>query len=154
MEPHPLSPDVWGRSAWSFLHASAFSFPKNPTPDQCSSALQFYNNLGNQLPCPKCRRHYNAQIKKNPPRVSSREELSRWLVDIHNNVNRAQNKPAVEYDVVKRHYLNHSKELSCDTKYIKMLRAKMQQKDMAMIMLCIAVTLTAIVMVAKSKRRQ
>ena len=153
MDPHPLSPDVWGRSAWSFLHASTFSYPENPTPEQCTSALQFYENLGNMLPCPRCRGHYNSNIRRNPPKVQSREDLSRWLVDIHNEVRKAQGKSTIEYDVAKRHYLLHSKELSCDSVYVNMLKKKIQQKDMTIVMLTLAIGIVAVLLVAAARKR-
>ena len=126
-DAHPLSPKEWGRHAWAFLHSASFSYPETPNTTQINSAKQVFTNIGNILPCPVCRDHYNKNIKKNPPRVNSQEELSRWLVEIHNEVNRSRLRETVDYDAVKRHYLENSHELDCDCPRTSKLRKRLHQ---------------------------
>jgi hypothetical protein len=152
-ENHPLAPTEWGNHCWRFLHASSFTYPDEPTPEKQNAAKQFYANLGEMLPCPKCRNHYNYHIKHRPPRVESRDSLSRWLVDIHNEVNSSQDKPTVDYEIVRRHYENNSGELACETAYVKYLQQKLDKKDLTLNMLCVCLAILAIVMVALKRRR-
>ena len=154
MESHPLSPSEWGNHCWRFLHASSFTWPDNPTPEQQKSAKQFYNNLGEMLPCQRCRAHYNYHIRKKPPKVDSKDHLSRWLVDIHNEVNVSQGKSTVDYDQVKRHYEQNTKELSCETVYVKYLQKKMEKKDLALQSLCAMFTIVAIIVVVSALKKQ
>ena len=102
-QPHPMEPAEWGRSAWKFLHACSFAFPENPSRKQRESALAVFNNLGDILPCPICRGHYKENIAVNPPRVSSKQELSHWLVELHNSVNKSRRAKEVDFDTVQRH---------------------------------------------------
>ena len=64
---HLMEPREWGRHAWAFLHTSTFSYPEKPSAIQKESARQVFKNIGNILPCPVCRGHYNDNIKKNSP---------------------------------------------------------------------------------------
>ena len=67
------------------------------------------------LPCSICAEHCQENLRTNPPRVENQEELSRWLVDFHNEVNRQTNKANnttkrdYSYNEVREKYKN----LSC-----------------------------------------
>ena len=66
----------------------------------------FFNSLQNILPCPKCREHYQKNIQDLPIQLNSRDELIQWLINIHNNVNKLNNKDILSYEDVKKVYLN------------------------------------------------
>lgn len=153
-ESHPLSPSEWGNHCWRFLHSSSFAWPATASSAQRASAKAFYQNLGNMLPCPICKQHYNEHVKHNPPKVGSRDELSRWLVDIHNAVNQSQNKPTVDYDTVRRHYTENTRELQCETAYVKHLQGKLQRRDAALWSLTISIVILAIILARRSIRGQ
>ena len=122
---HPMAPAEWGKHAWRFLHSCSFAFPDQPTSDDKEAARLVFSNLGNILPCPICKGHYNEHLIKNPPQVGSKEELSRWLVNVHNQVNKSRNLPEVDYEKVRRHYTTNSHELDCEGKQAKFLRGKL-----------------------------
>ena len=90
-----LDPSVWGPKAWFFLHSVTLAYPDNPTPEQQKQYADFFELLKFTLPCPGCRYHYAETIKHDPPKnhTSSRKELVRWLLSIHNQVNKTNNKP-------------------------------------------------------------
>jgi hypothetical protein len=92
-----LSPNIWGRQAWQFIHCVALSYPKNPTEAQRDMYLTFYHSLSNILPCEICAAHYKSKIEKNPPNMTNRAELFRWTVDIHNEVNIDNGKRTLSY---------------------------------------------------------
>lgn len=91
------NPTSWGPPAWVFLHCIALTYPKNPTKEDKRHYSAFFDSLGHVLPCKLCRPEYNKWLSKNPvgPHLSSRNKLSAWLVDLHNNVNLRKNKPVV-----------------------------------------------------------
>ena len=107
-----VSTEVWGPKAWGFLHSIAFSFPKEPTVLQREAVYKMLLSLSELLPCNRCREHYNAYLK-NPSHglqssssehLSSGDNLSRWLVELHNDVNDRLDKPRLEYDDVAALY--------------------------------------------------
>lgn len=91
------NPASWGPPAWVFLHCVSLTYPKNPTKEEKAHYRTFFDSLGNVLPCKLCRAEYKAWTKTHPvgPHLSSRNKLSAWLVDLHNNVNLRKNKPVV-----------------------------------------------------------
>ena len=101
-----MNNNIWGPSAWLFLHAVTFQYPEEPTMVDKKNYKQFFNSLQNILPCPKCREHYQENIKEIPIQLNSRDELIQWLINIHNNVNKLNNKDILSYEDVKKVYLN------------------------------------------------
>lgn len=49
------------------------------------------------IPCPICREHYKEHLKKLPlsPHLDRRDDLFRWTVQLHNEVNQMLGKPIV-----------------------------------------------------------
>ena len=60
--------------------------------------LDFYNSLGNTIPCEKCRNHYFAHLQTSPPRLENKDALIKWTVDLHNKVNKSLGKREWSYD--------------------------------------------------------
>lgn len=94
----------WGPAGWKFMHAVSFGYPEKPTQQDKNHAINFFKSVGYVLPCDKCRSHYNDQVKKTPPDVENRESLSRWLVAVHNEVNRANGKREWSHEEVKKQH--------------------------------------------------
>lgn len=98
-----MNPEIWGPQAWGFLHSITFNYPKEPTKQDKHNTKLFFSNLGTQLPCMSCKNNYKKHLFKHPLTnkvLSSRENLSRWLVDIHNEVNFMTNKKIYPYEKV------------------------------------------------------
>ena len=114
-----MEPNIWGPPAWLFLHSITFNFPHNPTANDRQNYNNFFYSLQKVIPCPKCRRHYSENLKKIPIRLQSRDDLIRWLIDIHNAVNKSTNKPTMSYEDVYEKYdklYNKKEDLINDNK--------------------------------------
>ena len=94
----------WGPSAWLFLHSVSFQYPENPTVQDKNNYKIFFESLQNILPCPNCREHYQKNIQENPMNLESRESLIKWVIDLHNAVNKKNSKKEYSYDEVKDLY--------------------------------------------------
>ena len=107
----------WGPAGWQFMHAVTFGYPEQPSMADKAHALNFFKSVGYVLPCDKCRAHYNDEVKRNPPDVHSRDSLSRWLVKVHNKVNRENGKSEWSHeDVKQRHELTiENQDKKCTT---------------------------------------
>lgn len=93
---------VWGPPGWFFLHSITFGYPDEITEDNVEKVqhyANFFNSLGNVLPCKYCRNSYNEYIQEIPIEnfLSSRDLLVEWLYLIHNKVN---NKLGVSKDCI------------------------------------------------------
>ena len=103
-EGNRLNPIYWGPHAWKFFESVAFGYPENPTEQDQSSAFKFFESLRQLLPCEKCKTHYIENFETLPVDTTSRDSLSRWVVEFHNIVNKSLGKPEVSYEYVESLY--------------------------------------------------
>lgn len=99
-----MEPNIWGPGAWTFLHSITFQYPEKPSDLEKQKYYTFFNSLKNVLPCPVCREHYKKNFEQLPIRLETRNELIEWLIDIHNEVNRMNNKKIYTYNEVYKIY--------------------------------------------------
>jgi hypothetical protein len=95
-----MKTNLWGPSAWKFLHAVSFSYPDNPSKEKRESARELFRSLRFMLPCEECCSHYCAEFDKDPvdAHLESRKQLTMWLVNFHNKVNERLGKSKVSYE--------------------------------------------------------
>ena len=100
--------NIWGPPAWTFLHTVTYNYPENPTEDDKRNFYNFFMNLQHVLPCEKCKAHYKQNIKKYDLKnnLGSRQELVKWLIDLHNDINKDNGKPVWSYSEVYNKYQN------------------------------------------------
>ena len=89
-----LSPKLWGREGWRFIHFVAVTYQ----PSKKEDYLRFFENLPEILPCPICGQHFKENMQKMPPRMGSNKDLFEWSVDMHNLVNKENGKRTFTYD--------------------------------------------------------
>ena len=95
-----MEPNIWGPSAWRFLHTVTFLYPENPTVADKQNYFIFFKSLKKVLPCPNCQEHYSINFEKFPIRLEKRDDLIEWLIDIHNEVNKMNQKREYSYEEV------------------------------------------------------
>ena len=87
-----MDPNVWGPPLWFQLHKMSFEYPENPNELTRMRAKSRLRALKWKLPCSVCRDHYADHLKKLPLRLSNRRDFVFWVIDLHNSVNRSNNK--------------------------------------------------------------
>ncbi len=92
---------IWGPHAWVTLHSIAYCYPTNPTNIDKEKYNNFYNLVGDVLPCFYCRDSYKEFIKNGNTKLdnnvlNNRESLTKWLYYVHEAVNK---KLGVDYGV-------------------------------------------------------
>ena len=97
-----MHPEFWGPSGWKFLHSVTFQYPIKPTVNDKAHYKEFFNSLKHTLPCEKCAHHYAAHLRKFPidSALETREKLVRWLINVHNEVNKSLGKREYFYEEV------------------------------------------------------
>lgn len=97
-----LSPNIWGPHGWKFIHYVTLAYPiNNPDDETKKNYKNFFTMLQFVLPCKVCANHYAENLNKMPLTdevLSSRENLVKWAIDIHNIVNVSKNKPIMKYE--------------------------------------------------------
>ena len=101
-----MQPEIWGPSAWTFLHTITINYPNNPNYEIKMKYKELFENLQHTIPCEKCAIHYKENLNKYPleAALESKELLVKWLIDIHNEVNKKNNKKIYSYEEVNKIY--------------------------------------------------
>lgn len=101
-----MNPAIWGPHAWIFLHSITLEYPLRPSEKDKENYLFFFKSLASVLPCADCRIHYQEYITKHPLEnaLESRDQIFKWLVDIHNMVNVSKGKRPFSYCEVEKIY--------------------------------------------------
>ena len=92
-----LSPIVFGRHGWRWIHLLAITFPENPNAKQKEDMQQLLKYFFATLPCPACAYHAQVYVTSHSPAVNNRMEFISWVNDFHNNVNKRLKK--TEYTI-------------------------------------------------------
>ena len=89
--------DKWGPSAWNTLHAFAHKANQKISKDEEEEWVSFFYLFARRLPCPKCRVHLKNYLDSNMVPLETRDDLVRFVHDVHNDVNRRLGKPVWTY---------------------------------------------------------
>ena len=95
----------WGTPGWKFIHIVALFYPDNPTDEDKKNYKNFFTNIENILPCRICGNHYKENLYKHQLTdyvLSSSDELFKWTVRMHNEVNILNNKKAIDYNTARK----------------------------------------------------
>jgi hypothetical protein len=99
---------IWGPPMWHSLHTITFNYPNNPTKEQKKQYLKFFTNIKDVLPCKYCRENYTKNLTIHPLNthvLKNRETLSRWLFEIHEEINTKLGKKSyLTYEEVRDRY--------------------------------------------------
>jgi hypothetical protein len=92
-----ISTVVWGPPLWLSLHIMALAYPKQPSYSEKKAAKEYFEALPFLLPCAICKEHLKAHLAKYPiaPYLDRREDLFKFTVMLHNEVNKSLNKPTM-----------------------------------------------------------
>lgn len=121
-------PSIWGASFWNGLHTQAASYDlpnavdwvtMNPEIDfetTKNAYFHYFESLQYTLPCPNCRKHYREFWKTNPVSgylKNSRQDtqgslgkLDEWVNQLHNYVNRRNEKKEWTIEETRKKYDN------------------------------------------------
>jgi len=88
----------WGNSLWSFIHSMCLE--TNIEVDITKNVLI---NLQNCIPCYKCKNKYIPHLSK-LEKLTTKEELFHWSVDLHNDINKYFSKSEWSYEMAKEEW--------------------------------------------------
>ncbi|KAJ1976090.1 Flavin-linked sulfhydryl oxidase of the mitochondrial IMS [Dimargaris xerosporica] len=110
----PPDSEALGRSTWTFLHTMAAYYPNQPTVSQQQGMQTFLRQFAQVYPCGHCASHLRGEMKTDPPRVSSRADLSQWMCETHNRVNELLGKKIFDCSKVDERWRDGPKDGTCD----------------------------------------
>jgi hypothetical protein len=79
----------WGRHAWMTLHTFAHTYPEVADPDRRREMREFLVLFAKNIPCPKCRLHFEEFLRDrlDDASLEGRRGLVEFMNDAHNSVN-------------------------------------------------------------------
>lgn len=102
--------ESWGPKYWQFLHTTSFVYPEEPSKSKRQAMFEFMYAFGDMIPCLKCSTHFRKMLERDlqsykSQHLESRDALSRFICDMHNEVNRRLSKPEMLYTDVCELYV-------------------------------------------------
>lgn len=103
-----ITPNIWGPSAWTFIHLMVLSEKEPFDRDRLQYYQQFFNVLTHLLPCEKCREHLKQNLTKLPSldTIQTKQDLFNWTIKLHNLVNQITNKRTWSLEEATLHWNN------------------------------------------------
>ena len=116
-----MEPNIWGPGAWTFLHSITLNYPNNPNIQTKKIYKDFFYILSKILPCSVCKKNYKLHFNKNPINfhLNNKESLVKWLINIHNETNKSNKKPVINYKQFLKIYNNLYKNKNESITYYK-----------------------------------
>jgi len=106
--PDGMLTSVWGPTMWHTLHTISFNYPINPTNDDKENYYNYFKSLKNILPCKYCRTNLLKNFKNlkfNKSKFKNRDTLSRFVYDLHEEINKMLGKKSsLSYNDVRDRY--------------------------------------------------
>lgn len=102
-----MSVSYWGPITWKTLHCITYNYPINPTHQEKKMYYDFFHQiLPYLLPCQICQKHYLRNLNSFPiaQKLDRKDDFIRWLIDLHNYINRKNGKSAINYLFANRLY--------------------------------------------------
>lgn len=104
-----MSNSYWGPKTWKTLHCITYNFPENSNREINKIYIHFFNRIvPTMLPCSICFNHYLKYISNHPVHnhIQNKNSLIRWLIDMHNYINKKNGKAILSYEQVDSIYKN------------------------------------------------
>jgi hypothetical protein len=99
---------VWGPAQWHVMHTLSFNYPLHPTRAQQRQYRAYVLSLQHVLPCRACRDNLRRNLADWPltaAHLRSRDSFSRYMVELHERVNRMLGKPSgLTFEEIRERY--------------------------------------------------
>jgi len=116
-----MKPEIWGPATWTLLHSITLAYPESPTTEDKENIKNFINSFGKVIPCEKCRINFKShteEIPLNDDVLNSRKNFIKWMIDIHNSVNKMNGKKVLTYhDALKNILMTYNNNNSINSNW-------------------------------------
>jgi hypothetical protein len=95
----------WGNRQWYWYHLISYTAPEQIDIPIQKIYIELLYYMTKLLPCPKCYNHFKEHVKNYPINFDSRNNMIKWFVDMHNEVNLSLNKKIYTLEEANETYL-------------------------------------------------
>lgn len=103
------APEIWGPHYWFVLHTLVRCFPEHPTEVTKRKYYDFIQNLPLFIPHTKIADEFTDFLENFPlqPYLVNRSSFHRWILFLHNRINRKLNQPEFTIQEEERNYTRY-----------------------------------------------
>jgi hypothetical protein len=96
----------WSGPTWDYLHTQGYYYSSNPSDSEKSQKLTLFRSILDNIPCQTCKRESSSWESTNllTNAVSNNCTLSKWVLDLHNHVNKGLGRSEWEMKQVVERY--------------------------------------------------
>ena len=94
----------WGSQMWTMMHTYSYLYPDNPTENNKSEAIRFYDSIEDFIKCGICKENAKEFSKNNIITVDTKDELIEWVLKFHNTVNKELGKEVWTREQLDKEY--------------------------------------------------
>lgn len=99
----------WGPSTWYLFHCLSLSF----RIEKKKKYMEFFRLARSIIPCELCKNHFIRTLNRNGNSInnncSNRKKMFEWLIKLHNNVNKMNNKKTLTPQQVLNIHIKNNK---------------------------------------------
>ena len=101
-----MNQNLWGPHLWFSLHTISFNYQTKPTIEDKKNYNFFFTSIKEVIPCSICKKNYIRHLIEHPidNYLNSKEELVKWVIDMHNMVNTETGKKNYSYNTIIKMY--------------------------------------------------
>jgi exonuclease VII large subunit len=110
-----MNKTAWGPCIWTTLHLLTIKLKENSFIKIKEDLIKVITDICSNLPCPSCSTHATLLLKKYKIKnVKKKEDLVKFIFNLHNEVNRKLKKPKFTYEELEKKYksLNFKNEMN------------------------------------------
>ncbi len=98
----------WGNRQWYWYHLISYTAPEQIDISIQKIYIELLYYMTKLLPCPKCYNHFKEHVKKYPINFTSRNNMIKWFIDMHNEVNLSLGKKIYSIEEANDIYLENN----------------------------------------------
>lgn len=98
-----MSSPIWQPVTWIVFH----HITRNYKEEYRQQYINFFETFKTIIPCKICRTHYNENLNKQGMMIDQNinsNNIFNWTIDLHNNVNKKNNKTQWSYERANKYY--------------------------------------------------
>jgi len=118
----------WGNATWYLFHTLSYKLNVSDS-EHAKDLLNVFVGICDNLPCPICRKDAVMMLKgANKNLVTTKSDLSRFMWQFHNLVNKKLGKPEITFDVHNAKY-EKANTNNVIAHYIRVMSKKMRNMN-------------------------
>ena len=114
-----MNPKIWGPTYWYIFHIISYSYDEKYK----NNYINMFKYISFSIPCITCKNHFKNLLIRYPPHlnINDRDIMIKWLVDLHNFVNKRLGKKVITLSNAKNIYYKNEKLIINHQKIIKFI---------------------------------